>query len=320
MRYPMKLSYEAKYRIWGGERLKKDFGKETDVDRLGETWELTVRPDGVSTVENGAYKGMSLDRVLSLLGNDAVSPQYDGGHFPLLIKLIDATDRLSVQVHPDDTYAAVRENDLGKTEMWVVLAADAGAELVYGLRDGIGCAEFAAAVRAGEIAGALATRPVKPGDVFFIPSGMVHAIGAGILLAEIQQNSDLTYRVYDYDRRQADGTLRELHVEKALDVVRPFAEREIDAIRYEARDDRDSESTLAHCRYFRVERLVIDHFLSHEVAGADSFHALLCTAGEGKIYAGNTSYAIKKGECWFIPAKTGEYVLAGDMQIIRASL
>lgn len=320
MRYPMKLRCEAKYRIWGGDRLKKEFGKMTDIDRLGETWELTVRADGMSVVENGSYKGMPLDRVIALLGNDAVSLQYAGDSFPLLIKLIDAKEPLSVQVHPDDAYAAAREGDYGKTEMWIVLAADEGAELIYGLRDGVGREEFAAAVQAGEVEKVLATRRVAVGDVFFIPSGMVHAIGAGIVLAEIQQNSDLTYRVYDYNRRQKDGTLRELHVEKALDVVRPFTEAEINAIRYEARDDRDGEGTLAHCRYFRTERLTIADRMHSESAGADSFHVLLCVAGEGKIVSHGESYKVQKGDCWFIPAKTGEYTLAGDMQIICASL
>ncbi len=320
MRYPMKLRSEAKYRIWGGDRLKKEFGKRTDIDCLGETWELTVRSDGISVVENGVYNGMPLDRVIALLGNDAVSPQYGGGMFPLLIKLIDAKEPLSVQVHPDDAYAAIREGDYGKTEMWIVLAADEGAELIYGLREGVGREEFAAAVQMGEIEKVLASRRVAVGDVFFIPSGMVHAIGGGIVLAEIQQNSDLTYRVYDYNRRQKDGTLRELHVEKALDVVRPFTDAEIEAIRYEARDDRDGEATIAHCRYFRTERLTISNFLSHEVAGVDSFHALLCVSGEGKIYSGDRGHVMRQGDCWFIPAKTGEYVLAGDMQVIRATV
>ncbi len=322
MRYPLQLNFDGKYRIWGGERLKKDFEKQTDIDRLGETWELSVREDGMSTVSNGTYAGMSLSRAIAEMGYDCVSPDYKGGRFPLLIKLIDATDRLSVQVHPDDIYAAERENDLGKTEMWIILSADEGAELVYGLADGIGQSEFAQAVQAGEIEKTLATRPVKAGDVFFIPSGMVHAIGAGIVLAEIQQNSDLTYRVYDYNRYQNDGTLRELHVEKALDVVRPFTDAEINAIRYECRGegDGDGENTLAHCRYFCTDLLPIDGVTCREHAGDASFHALVCTEGAGHIYANGVKYPTKKGDTWFIPANMGDYELDGYMQIIRATL
>ncbi|MBQ8858867.1 MAG: class I mannose-6-phosphate isomerase [Clostridia bacterium] len=320
MRYPMKLRPAMKYRIWGGEKLKNKYGKTADIDRLGETWELSVRDDGMSVVENGPYTGKTLKEVLAELGTDAVSPSYDGGVFPLLIKLIDATDRLSVQVHPDDRYAAEKENDVGKTEMWVVLEADEGAELVFDLRAGVTREDFAAAARAGDIEETLNACPVKAGDVFFIPSGMVHAIGAGIVIAEIQQNSDLTYRVYDYNRRQSDGSLRELHVEKALDVVRPFRTEEIDAIRYAAKTEKDGAENLAHCRYFCTDRLVLSHEPLACVADETTFHALLCTRGEGSILCAGTVTPIKQGETYFIPAKTGEYSLAGDAEILRAAL
>lgn len=319
MRYPMKMTFSPKYRIWGGDRLAREYGKDCEIDRLGETWELSVREDTVSLVENGIFKGKSLADAISAIGHDAVSATWDGVNFPLLIKLIDARDDLSVQVHPDDAYAAERENDLGKTEMWVVLAAEEGAKLVFGLADGYDRASFAAAVQAGEIEKALAFRPVRAGDVFFIPSGMVHAIGAGILLAEIQQNSDLTYRVYDYDRRQSDGTLRALHVDQALDVVRPFTEEEIHAIRYEARDASDGENTLAHCRYFCTKRLSPDDRISL-FAGEESFHAILCTEGEGSILFAGGEYPVKKGDCYFIPAKTGEYILAGALEALLATV
>ncbi|MBQ8174827.1 MAG: class I mannose-6-phosphate isomerase [Clostridia bacterium] len=319
MRYPMKLTFSPKYRIWGGDRLAREYGKRSEIDRLGETWELSVRQDTMSLVENGIFAGKTLADVISTVGHDAVSPSYDGTHFPLLIKLIDARDDLSVQVHPDDAYAAARENDLGKTEMWVVLAAGEGAKLVFGLADGVDRTAFEQAVENGRIEDTLAFRPVHAGDVFFIPSGMIHAIGAGIVLAEIQQNSDLTYRVYDYDRRQSDGSLRELHIRQALDVVRPFTDDEVEAIRFEARIDQDGENTLAHCRYFRTERL---HVTNRVVLSADakSFHALLCTEGVGSILFGGEEYPLKKGDCYFIPAKTGEYTLAGTLDVLIASI
>lgn len=319
MRYPMKLTFLPKYRIWGGTRLAEEFGKQSDLDRLGETWELSVREDSMSCVENGIFAQKTLADAISTIGNDAVSPSYNGGDFPLLIKLIDAREDLSVQVHPDDAYAAEKEDDLGKTEMWVVLAAEKDARLVFGLREGVDRAAFAAAVKAGKIADALSFRPVKRGDVFFIPSGMVHAIGAGIVLAEIQQNSDLTYRVYDYDRRQPDGSLRDLHVKQALDVTRPFTDAEIEKLRYEARTEEDGENTLAHCRYFCTERLCIAGETTR-FADERSFHAILCTEGNGYILFAGEKYPINKGDTYFIPAKTGEYSVAGDLCALLATV
>lgn len=318
--YPMKLSYEAKYRIWGGDLLKKTYGKVAPaIDRLGETWELTVRADGMSRVENGVYADMPLCDVLAVLGNAAVSPTYDGKTFPLLIKLIDARDKLSVQVHPDDAYAARVEGDVGKTEMWYVLAADEGACLVSGLREGIDSAAFAAAVRDGHTEEVLDAHPVKPGDVCFIPSGLVHAIGAGIVVAEIQQNSDLTYRVFDYNRRQSDGSLRELHVERALDVVHPFTRDEIHALRYEAMDEADDAETLVHCRYFRARLLAIKESRTLCIK-QDSFVALQCVDGHGQIVCGDAVCKLQKGDMYFLPAGMGDCRLHGNMQLLAASL
>lgn len=316
----MKLTYEAKQRIWGGEVLKTAFHKEApQIAQLGETWELTVRPDGMSRVQNGCYAGKTLEDVIALLGPGAVSPHYDGGRFPLLIKLIDAREKLSVQVHPDNDYAARVEGDSGKTEMWYVLAAKEGATLVDGLRPGVDRAAFAAAVREGRTEEVLQTRPVQAGDVCFIPSGLVHAIGAGIVVAEIQQNSDLTYRVFDYGRRQPDGSLRQLHVDRALDVVRPFAKEEIEQLRFAARDASDDRDTLVHCRYFRVRRLAVSGMREERVTG-ESFVALLCVEGEGTILADGVSYPLQKGELYFLPAGLGEYSLHGGMTVLSSSV
>lgn len=317
MRYPMKLSYVARERIWGGDRLIRDYGKRADTKNLGETWELTVRPDGMSLVENGRFAGQPLDMAIAALGNGAVSPDYDGGHFPLLIKLIDATDRLSVQVHPDDAYAAM-DGDAGKTEMWYVVDAEPGAQLVYGLRKGVDATDFSDAVAAGRVDDCLNYIPVKRGDIYFIPSGLVHAIGGGILIAEIQQNSDLTYRVYDYDRRDAAGNLRELHIEKALDVVRPFSEVEIDAIRYEARTEADGPACMAHCRYFRAEHLTLDGEAT--LPASDRFVSLLCIGGSGEIRVNGAAYPVALGESWFLPAGMGDVTLTGDLELILSSV
>lgn len=296
-KYAMKLTPVFKEIIWGGDKLKKDFGKVCDLEKLAESWELTVRHDGMNVIENGEYAGMTL---AEYLGDSAEG-------FPLLIKLIDACDKLSIQVHPDDEYAKEKEGEYGKTEMWYIVDALPGAQLVYGLRD-YDKQSFAAAVAEGTLEKNLNYVDVHKGDVFFIPSGCVHAIGAGILIAEIQQSSNVTYRVYDYNRRGADGKLRPLHVEKALDVIVDYTEDQINAIRYE---DGYDEKYLANCKYFRVQHL----FGDCELSADSSFIHILCLDGEGTI----DGYEIKKGDSYFIPAGKGKTVIAGEsLEIITS--
>ncbi len=317
-RYPIKVSYVAKSRIWGGENLCRIFGKENGGENIGETWELTVRSDEMSSIISGVHKGMTLGEYIE--GDKSVlGTKYDGGRFPLLIKFIDAQDKLSVQVHPDDDYAAANETDPGKTEMWYIVDAAEGARLIYGLAEGVSREDFAKAVAAGNIDSAMGYTPVKKGEVYFIPSGMLHAIGEGIIIAEIQQNSDLTYRVYDYDRKDSEGKTRELHVEKSLAVVRPFTEDEVNAIRFEARDDEDDAETLAHCRYFRVKKLCIDGERSL-FSSDDSFASLLCISGEGEIAFEGEKYSIKAGDSYFIPASMKDYKICGSLEVIVSTL
>ncbi len=318
-RYPLKLSYVLKERIWGGNKFASEWGKKAaDIgENIGESWELSVRDDEMSKIENGTFAGQTLAEYFESVGFDTVSPTYDGKKFPLLIKLLDACDKLSVQVHPDDTYAAEKEHDVGKTEMWYIIDAEKDASIVYGLADGITKEEFCRCVRENKIGDAMKYQEVKPGDVFFIPSGMLHAIGKGIMIAEIQQNSDLTYRVYDYDRLQADGTLRTLHVDKSLDVVRTFTDDEIAAIQYEVGYDK---SALANCRYFNVRLLECANSANKLCADQESFHSLLCIDGEGEIRQGGKAYKIKKGDSYFIPAKLGEYEVFGNLKFIVSSL
>lgn len=316
----MKISYVAKSRIWGGHELETRYGKKPDRDggNIGETWELTVREDEMSVIISGECAGEALGDYIKS-NKSVLGTKYDGGRFPLLIKFIDACDKLSVQVHPDDEYARKNEKDPGKTEMWYIIDAKPGAKIVYGLADGIGKAEFAAAVKENRIDTAMGYREVHAGETYFIPSGLLHAIGEGIIIAEIQQNSDLTYRVYDYDRRDANGNLRELHIMKALDVVRPFTEDEINAIRYEAKDACDDENTLAHCRYFKVCKYSL-HGEKKFCAGDDSFVSLLVLSGCGKISSHGTEYEINAGDSIFIPASLGDFYVTGDVEIITSSL
>ena len=302
--YPFRSSCVTKSPIWGGTRLLRDWGKRSEAATVGESWELTVRKNEKSVILNGPLAGKTLDEVIRETGLSLIAPDCTDRTFPLLIKLIDAADRLSVQVHPDDTYAARVEHDRGKTEMWYIVDADPDAEIVCGLRQGVGRTEFAKAVREGRIEEVLHRQRVKPGETYFIPAGLLHAIGRGILIAEIQQNCDLTYRVYDYDRRGADGKPRDLHVEKALDVVRPFTQEEIDAIRFSRRSDTlAGGEVLADCDFFRVERLTLtgQTVTLPECAG---MRHLLCVDGTATLTCGKADYKIAKGndcESWFLP-------------------
>ena len=315
-KYPLKISYISKPAIWSGTRLVRQWGKLSESDRIAETWELSVRPKEMAIVLEGEAKGFTLQSYIEQCGADCVSPQYRlGDRFPLLIKLIDAADRLSVQVHPDDTYASRVENDSGKTEMWYIVEAEPNAAIIYGLKDGVSREAFAQAVAEKRIGEMMKTCPVQAGEAYFIPAGMVHAIGAGILIAEVQQNSDLTYRIYDYDRRQADGSLRELHVEKSLDVVRPFSENEVERLQFE----RGRNGALVNSKYFSVFKRELDGERSAEV-GKESFVALLCIGGEGSIVYKGVSYPIRRGDSYFLPAGMGEYTLLGSLTLIEATI
>ena len=216
---PFVLKAPCKDYLWGGNRLR-EFGKESDADKIAESWELSCHPDGESVIASGDYAGMTLPAFLAAHPEAAGESCRDFERFPVLIKLIDAHDNLSVQVHPDDAYALAHEGEYGKTEMWYIVDAEPGAELLYGFARDVTKEEFRRAIEENTLLDLVRHVPVRPGDVFFIPAGTLHAIGKGILIAEIQQNSNTTYRVYDYGRVGKDGKPRELHIAKALDVTR----------------------------------------------------------------------------------------------------
>ena len=315
--YPLKLSYVTKSPLWGGRRLIDEWGMSPASVSIGEAWMLTVRDKEMSVIENGPEAGKTMRQYFADRGGAVIGLSYDGGDFPLLVKLIDARDKLSVQVHPDDAYAKRVENDRGKTEMWYIVEADEGAEIIYGLKDGMSAEEFRTAVREGKLADTMHHCPVHAGETYFIPSGMLHAIGAGILIAEIQQNCDLTYRVYDYERRGADGSLRELHVHKALDVTAPFTEDEVNAIRYEC--GAASEQTLAHCRYFKTDKLDIRGSCTLTV-DAMSFVFVLCLEGEGGIFYNGEMHSVRRGDGYYLPAGMGDLRLEGNMVLLAAQI
>lgn len=315
--YPFFLSGVTKSPIWGGTRLPREWNKcAPDGGTVGESWELTVRKKEMSIIQNGALAGTPVGELLSdfpneLMGNSSLT----NGEFPLLIKFIDADDRLSVQVHPDDSYAARVENDRGKTEVWYIVDADEDAEIICGLVDGIDNAAFCDALRKGELMSVLKVQKVRAGETYFIPAGLPHAIGKGILIAEIQQNCDLTYRVYDYDRRQADGSLRELHIDKACDVIRPFDANEIDAIRYSRELPASRDTILADCDYFRVEKLALSKD-THTLFQNGYLRHLLVIDGEGTIECDGVSYPFRRGNSILLPASLDHLTLTGDGTVL----
>lgn len=292
---PIKLSPITKKIIWGGSRLANDYGKGTPGEQIAESWELTDRVDGVNTIVGGEYDGKLLSDYLN--ANPAyVSDSWDGERFPLLIKLIDAEADLSIQVHPDDDYALAHTDDLGKTEMWYIVDAAPDAHIIYGMKEKYPREVVEKAISEGTLEELMNYVPVKKGETYFIPSGMVHAICHGILIAEIQQNSNITYRVYDYNRRQPDGSLRQLHVEDALNVIERV---DPDSMKSEIGGD-----IIAKCKYFTVSE-----YSNKKIdleATKESFVHVLCVNGECSINLGD-SYSVACGESFFIPAGAGKF-------------
>lgn len=315
---PMLLKPVGKDYLWGGTRLKSEYGKKIDLTPLAETWECSTHPDGLSIVQNGQYAGMTLDVVLTerpeYLGKRMASQK----ELPILVKFIDADKNLSVQVHPDDDYARQYENAKGKTEMWYVLDAKPGASLIYGFEHPMSKELLEKAVLSGHLSKHLQKVLVQKDDVFFIPAGTVHAIGEGILLAEIQENSNVTYRVFDYNRVDKNGKKRELHFAKAVDVMDMSAEK---MLRKRTRVVRCfpgcSRELLCQCEYFEVERIQMIKDFSFFVLGT-SFQVLLCLEGKGYIKSyGNENLKFGKGDCIFLPAGMGKCDVFGTSKMLK---
>ena len=313
---PIKLVPEFKEIIWGGNKLKTEYNKVSDLKNIAESWELTVREDGMNTIANGEFAGLTMQEYIDKNGFEVVTNK-ELDRFPLLIKFIDAEDNLSIQVHPDDEYGLLKANSLGKTEMWYVIDAKPGAKLVYGLKPGCDIKSLGEAISNGTVEDQLNYVNVKKGDVFFIPSGLVHAIGAGILLAEIQQNSNITYRVYDYNRLGKDGKPRELHVTDALNVIVNRSEYEIDKIRYSKGEK--TSTCLASCEFFTVDKYDIDGEKEFST-NVDSFNSVLCLDGNAEITYNNEKFPLVKGDSYFIPANMGNYSIEGKAQIIISKI
>lgn len=320
-RCPIFLRPTGKDYLWGGSRLNDEFCKDIPMEPLAETWECSTHPDGPSYAVGGEFDGQSLTEILK------AHPEFLGTHpdsgceLPILIKFIDAKKDLSVQVHPTDDYAAAHENgQQGKTELWYVLDAAKDSHLVYGLNRDVSAETLRKSIADGTVGSYLQKLPIQKDDVFFIEAGTIHAVGTGALIAEIQESSNLTYRLYDFDRLDKNGCKRQLHIDKALAVANLKTSAEprqpMRVLRY--RPGCASE-LLCRCKYFEVHRMLVNTERRQRVtfrADPISFRVLLCVGGCGSLSDGAQSHNLYKGDCVFVPADSAELTLHGQMQLL----
>jgi mannose-6-phosphate isomerase len=317
--YPLQFQPEMKERVWGGRALAQ-FGFSMPEGAIGEGWMIGDHPNGTTKVMNGELAGRGLDEVRReygkvLFGSKGFSQKT--GRFPLLIKLLDCQDDLSVQVHPDDNYSNLASGELGKTEMWYIMAAKPGAKIIYGMNDGVTREKLAEAIAENRIMDCLQEVSVEAGDSFYIPAGTVHALGAGVLVAEIQQNSDTTYRLYDYNRPGLDGKLRELHIEDSLNVIAyngsgsSFMKTNV--------TETGTWLTLAESPFFIVEKGLVGPKWELQTT-MDSFVILMIIEGSGRLEWEDGTIDTKPGDCFLLPANLGNYSLEGSMTVIRSYL
>lgn len=310
----LKLKPSCKDYLWGGHRLAEEYGVKYDGEVLAEAWELSCHPDGPSYIANGMYAGKTLQEYIDIKGKEVLGLNCRRFRdFPILTKFIDAKQSLSVQVHPSNRYALKNEGQYGKTEMWYVMDADPGAYLYYGFKTEISKEEFAKRIEEDTLLEVLNAVPVQKGDVLFIESGTIHAIGAGILIAEIQQNSNVTYRVYDYGRVGKDGKKRDLHIEKALAVTN----------RVPIIKDKSSYPHVADCDYFTVDKLNLDGTFMNKMEGQvsdASFVSILMLDGEGTISNQGETLIFKKGDSFFLEAGSGAYTVEGTCDALVTTI
>lgn len=313
MLYPLKFKPILKERLWGGTKLKDVLGKPIESEVTGESWELSGVSGDISEVAEGPLKGMSLTEIIQkekekLLGKSVV--ERFGLDFPILIKFIDAKKDLSIQLHPNDDLAKKRHNSFGKTEMWYVMDADPGARLIVGFNKTVEKEEYVKSLEENTLLDLMHYEEVKEGDTFFINTGKIHAIGAGVMLAEIQQTSDITYRVFDFNRRDTNGNLRELHTELALD-----------AMDYERKDDfrvtypskNNVHNTMVDSPYFKTNYLNIDETMSVDLSERDSFTIYMCVGGQASITNSEGSTTLKRGETVLVPASSDSVTIKTNM-------
>ena len=316
--YPFTFEPIVKERIWGGTKLKTYLNKSISSDTIGESWELSTVPNEVSVVNNGFLKGKNVNELIELyptafLGKEVL--ERFGTEFPLLFKFIDAKQDLSIQVHPNDALAKKLHNSFGKTEMWYVMQADENARLIVGFKQNSTPDEYKKALEHNELISILNEVEVKVGDVFFLETGTIHAIGAGIVLAEIQQTSDITYRVYDFDRLDAEGNKRELHTEMALEALNyNTTEAYID---YQSKVNTSNE--LVHCDYFKTNIIPLQETY-HWKKTKEAFTVLMCTEGSFELQFNNEVSHFKMGDTVLLPAVLDEVYLNGTATLLEISI
>lgn len=323
-RIPTLLAPAVKDYLWGGNRLNDDFNLNLPVFPFAEAWVCSSHPDGESVTSLGCTLSDLLKQHPDYLGTHPLEITKGKPELPILIKLIDAKQDLSVQVHPDDEYALEKEDQLGKTEMWYVLDARPGTSLVYGFTYETTREEVREAIHKGTVLSLLNRVPVHKNDLFFIQAGTVHAIGAGALIAEIQENSNVTYRLYDYNRTDKNGKKRPLHIDQALSVSNLHSSgsprQPMRVLRY--RNSWASE-LLSRCKYFQVERIIMNTEVNRKLVNykteENSFHVLLCISGCGSITAEGYAENFFKGDCFFVPADSSNLKLHGNAQFLDVS-
>jgi len=313
--YPLVFEPILQDRIWGGTKLKTDLGKNIPTQTTGESWELSTVQDNVSVVKQGEYAGKPLTDLLERFPAEVLGTnvhQQFGTQFPLLFKFLDAKEDLSIQVHPNDELAKKRHNSFGKTEMWYVMQADEGSRIIVGFKEKSSPEEYLDKLKNKNLIDILNEQPVKKGDVYFLETGTIHAIGAGIVIAEIQQTSDITYRIYDWDRVDANGNGRQLHVEEALEAMNY---NPTDTKKQYTKNINESNVTV-DCPYFTTNFLPLQGSADISKDG-NSFTVYICTEGDYSIDVAGESYSFKKGDTVLIPAALKAFTLNGTATLLE---
>jgi len=313
--YPLQFVPILKERIWGGEKLKTVLNKSIESVTTGESWELSTVEGDVSVVANGVLRGRTLMQLIDESPNEILGPavyQKFGKQFPLLFKYLDAREDLSIQVHPNDELAKERHNSFGKTEMWYIMQADADARIIVGFKDKSNAEEYVSNLKNKSLLSILDAVKVKSGDVFFLETGTVHAIGAGLVVAEIQQTSDITYRIYDFDRVDAQGNERELHIDQALDAINYD---KVDTYKQYAKEVNQSNSVV-DCPYFTTNFIPLDGEINVS-KNEETFTVYMCVEGVFEIAYNEVKYSYKKGDTVLIPAAIDSFVLSGKASVLE---
>lgn len=312
MLYPLRFQPICQERIWGGSGLREEFGRALPNEKIGESWEITCRAEAESRVATGPLQGKALGELCTIYGAALLGEKIvKGNSFPLLLKILDAQDVLSVQVHPDDQFAALHEGGAGKSEVWYILKAQPGAKIIYGLRPGITQQDLMTALKQGDLTACLHEVAVRPGEIYPIPPGLVHALGKGIIVVELQQNSDLTYRVYDWQRVDQHGKARPLQIEKALQVI-DYGLVPPGPLHPEG------NGLIFTNEHFSLAY----HRVTAETSMAqppEAFTLLTVVAGCGELWHQGKTYSLQYGDSYLLPACLGQYILRGEMKLLMGS-